>query len=89
MPAEKTHRRQRKLAAQNKSVRSVTRSRVATARVAITTDAKSDAAADAVKQAISALDRAASKGVIHPNNAARRKSRLLHGLNKAKTAASA
>jgi small subunit ribosomal protein S20 len=31
-------------------------------------------------QAISALDRAASKGVIHKNNAARRKSRLLKNL---------
>lgn len=31
--------------------------------------------------AISALDRAANKGVIHKNNAARRKSRLLKHLN--------
>ena len=32
---------------------------------------------------ISALDRAAGKGVVHPNNAARRKSRLMKMLNKA------
>ena len=32
---------------------------------------------------ISALDRAAGKGVVHPNNAARRKSRLMKLLNKA------
>ena len=31
--------------------------------------------------AISSLDRAAKKGVIHPNNAARRKSRLMKRLN--------
>ena len=33
--------------------------------------------------AVSALDRAAEKGVIHPNNAARRKSRLMKKTNKA------
>jgi small subunit ribosomal protein S20 len=35
-------------------------------------------------RAVSALDRAAQKGVIHKNNAARRKSRLLRYLNQAK-----
>ena len=33
--------------------------------------------------AVSALDRAAEKGVIHANNAARRKSRLMKKANKA------
>ena len=42
-----------------------------------------EAAKDQVLLAISALDRAAGKGVIHPNNAARRKSRLQKLLNKA------
>jgi small subunit ribosomal protein S20 len=36
------------------------------------------------QQAISALDKAAQKGVIHQNNAARRKSRLIKYLNQAK-----
>jgi small subunit ribosomal protein S20 len=36
----------------------------------------------AVQNTVSALDRAAQKGVIHPNNAARRKSRLLKKLNQ-------
>jgi small subunit ribosomal protein S20 len=36
------------------------------------------------RQATSALDRAAQKGVIHKNNAARRKSRLMKRLNQAK-----
>jgi small subunit ribosomal protein S20 len=44
-------------------------------------------AAEAVKQAISALDKAAQKGVIHPNNAARRKSRLMKKLNIAQAIA--
>jgi small subunit ribosomal protein S20 len=43
-------------------------------------------AAEAVRQAVSALDKAAQKGVIPPNNAARHKSRLMHKLNKAKAA---
>jgi len=38
---------------------------------------------EAVHAAISALDRAAEKGVIHPNNAARRKSRLMAKVNAA------
>ena len=38
---------------------------------------------DAAKEAISSLDKAAKKGCIHPKNAARRKSRLMHKLNKA------
>ncbi|MDQ4076737.1 MAG: 30S ribosomal protein S20 [Chloroflexota bacterium] len=42
------------------------------------------AAEEAVRRACAMLDRAASKGVIHPNNAARRKSRLMARLNAAK-----
>jgi len=36
---------------------------------------------EAVKEAISSLDKAAGKGIIHKNNAARRKSRLMKKLN--------
>ena len=36
------------------------------------------------QQAASALDKAAQKGVIHKNNAARRKSRLMQQLTQAK-----
>ncbi len=36
------------------------------------------------QEAFSALDKAAQKGVIHKNNAARRKSRLTNYLNQAK-----
>ena len=42
---------------------------------------------EAIRQACSELDKAASKGVIHKNNAARRKSRLMAKLNKATAAA--
>lgn len=36
------------------------------------------------QRALRALDKAAQKGVIHKNNAARRKSRLMRQLNQAK-----
>ena len=42
-----------------------------------------ETAAATVKLAIRALDKAAQKGIIHKNNAARRKSRLMHKLNAA------
>ena len=42
-----------------------------------------------IKLAQKALDKAAQKGIIHKNNAARRKSRLILALNKARAAASA
>lgn len=41
-----------------------------------------------VVQAISKLDKAASKGILHPRNAARRKSRLMKKLNQGLATAS-
>ena len=40
-----------------------------------------DDSAALVVEAISKLDKAASKGILHPRNAARRKSRLMKKLN--------
>ena len=45
-----------------------------------------EAARNAVKIAISELDKAAEKQILHANNAARRKSRLLKKLNQAAAA---
>ena len=42
-----------------------------------------DLAQEAILAAISSLDKAAEKGIIHPNNVARRKSRLMKKLNDA------
>ena len=42
-----------------------------------------EAAKSEVTKAVSALDKAAKKRIIHPNQAARRKSRLMRKLNKA------
>jgi small subunit ribosomal protein S20 len=44
-------------------------------------------AAETIRLAIKTLDKAAQKKIIHPNNAARRKSRLVKALNKARAAA--
>ncbi|MFQ6002102.1 MAG: 30S ribosomal protein S20 [Anaerolineae bacterium] len=46
-------------------------------------EGKLEEAAQAAQQAISALDKAAVKGIIHKNNAARRKARLMRRLNLA------
>ena len=48
-----------------------------------------ESARGAVVEAMSSLDRAAEKRVIHPNNAARRKSRLMKKLNEAQASSSA
>lgn len=65
--------------ARNTLVRSSVRTAVKKANSAV--QGESAEGAEAVKRAISELDRAASKGVIHKNNAARRKSRLMKKLN--------
>lgn len=52
-------------------------------------EGKLEEAQIAARQAASVLDRAAVKGVIHKNNAARRKSRLMKRLNQALAAATA
>ena len=65
----------------NRSLKSQTRTVLNKAVVAIESDAVS--AEQAVRDAVSALDRAAQKGVIHANAAARGKSRLLKRFNLA------
>ena len=65
----------------NRSVKSRTRTVLNKALAAIGQDAS--VAEPAVKAAVSALDRAAQKGVIHPNAASRGKSRLLKRFNLA------
>jgi len=67
----------------NRVYRGSARTRIARARVAIEGE-NLEAAKAATMAAIAALDKAAQKGVIHKNNAARRKSRLMKRLNAAK-----
>jgi small subunit ribosomal protein S20 len=49
---------------------------------AVLAEGKTGEAQAVIKQAVSELDRAAGKGVIHKNSAARRKSRLMKKLNQ-------
>ena len=80
--AQRSARAKDRRAERNKPIRSAVKTYVTRARKLIEGD-DLDAAQQAVKQATQALDRAAQKGTIHPNNAARRKSRLMKKLNGA------
>ncbi len=83
MPAAKSLRVQRRNTLRNRAVRSNVRSRVTAARKAID-ESPSDADTTAkVRAAISALDVAVRKGVIHRNQSARKKSRLTTRLVRA------
>ncbi len=75
----------RKRQLSNKAVKSLPKTRVTRAQKLITSG-DLEAARGATVSAISALDKAAEKAVLHPNNAARRKSRLMKQLNKAQAA---
>lgn len=66
----------------NKSVRSEVKTNITKAEKIIFSGDLEDAR-KAVTTAVSSLDKAAEKGILHGNNAARRKSRLLKKLNEA------
>lgn len=84
--AEKRMRQEERRRAVNRSTKSVVKTQVTKARQAIqTTSIDTDQTKEAVRLAISELDKAAKKGVIHKNNASRRKSRLMKQLNAANT----
>lgn len=68
-----------KRAERNKAVKSELKTRVKNAVKSAGTDAQDADVSLAVKR----LDKAAAKGVIHPNQAARRKSRLMAKVNRA------
>jgi small subunit ribosomal protein S20 len=65
----------------NRSTRSAVKTLVSRARRPALPDAAS-MTSEEVRRAISALDKAAEKGVLHANNASRRKSRLMSALAK-------
>lgn len=66
----------------NKSIRSLCKTNITKAERLIFLG-ELDSAREAVVAAISSLDKAAEKGVIYSNNAARRKARLMKKLNEA------
>lgn len=75
----KRNRQNEQRRVRNRVVRGRTRTFVAKARTAVQ-GGDLEAARVATLEAISELDKAAGKGVIHKNNAARRKSRLMKHL---------
>lgn len=74
----KRNRQNERLRVANRVYRGRARTLVAKARVAMA--AEKETSAESVRLAISALDKAAEKGILHKNNAARRKSRLMKRL---------
>jgi small subunit ribosomal protein S20 len=75
----KRNRQNEKRRVHNRVYRGSTRTLINKARVALD-GTNQEASVATLKLAISSLDRAAQKGVIHANNAARRKSRLMKRL---------
>lgn len=65
----------------NRVYRGSARTMIRKAQVALKTAGSAETAQVETLAAIKALDKAASKGVIHKNNAARRKARLMAKLN--------
>lgn len=81
--AEKRMRQNEKRRLRNRVYRTRARTFVKRTRQLIL-EGRLEEAEQTALQACQALDKAASKGVIHDNNAARRKSRLMKHLNKAR-----
>ena len=73
--ALKRARQNERIRLRNKAVRTRLRSAIKTVRLALAAG-QADPAEKALKDATSILDKAAAKGVIHPNKASRHKSRL-------------
>jgi small subunit ribosomal protein S20 len=77
--AIKRNRQNEKRRLHNRHYRGGARTFVRKARLAIESG-DLEAAREATKTAVSALDKAAEKGIIHKNNASRRKGRLMKQL---------
>ena len=88
MPRSKSAQKQVRVAERrqmrNKSIRSQCKTNITKAEKLIFSG-DLDSAQKAVGVAIRSLDKAAEKGILHPNNVARRKSRLMNKLNEALT----
>ena len=77
--AKKRIRQNEKRRLRNRAVRSAVRGSVKNAREALT--GKAADSATVVREAIRTIDRAVTKGIMHRNTAARRKSALARKLN--------
>ena len=84
MPSAKAHRASERKKINNQPLRSKARSTISKVRKLIA-EGELDAAEESITDAYEALDKATQRGVIHHKNAARRKSRIIKTLNKAKS----
>ena len=82
----KRNRTNEKARLRNKSARSEVKTRIKTAVTSATAGA--DAAVEDLRMAVKRLDKAAARGIIHKNQAANRKSRLVRRINALSAAAS-
>ena len=91
MPRSKSSQKEARVAARrqlhNKSIRSQCKTNITRAERLIFLG-ELEPAQGAVVAAIISLDKAVEKGILHPNNVARRKSRLMKKLNQAQPSAS-
>jgi small subunit ribosomal protein S20 len=78
--AQKAMRQAERRAVRNQAARSAVRTYVKKAAAAV--GSRVQGATDVVREAVSALDVAAQKGIVHRNAAARRKSRLMSRLHQ-------
>ena len=85
MPAKKTGRQQVKRGLRTKGNRTETRSAIAKALRSVEAGDVAVAETD-VRDALSVMDRAVQKGILHKNNVNRRKSRIAARLNRMKAA---
>ena len=77
--SQKRERQNEKSRLRNRTYKSKSRTLIRKAFLAME-EGNLDSAKVATAEAIQSLDKAAAKGVIHKNNASRRKSRLMHRL---------
>ena len=76
----KRNRQNERRRQRNKATRSEIKTRV---KSVVTTAESGEDTTEALRIAVKRIDKAAAKGIIHPNKAARTKSRLMHKLNTA------
>lgn len=80
----KRNRQNEKARLRNKAVRSELKTR--TKRALVAAESGAENTTEVAREAVKRIDTAATKGVIHKNTAARRKSRLMKRINAAQSA---
>ena len=76
MPSKKSLRKNQRNTSYNRPIVSTAKTLLKSAKLSIENDSDNNVTSTKISEAIKALDKAAQKGVIHKNNAARKKSRL-------------